>query len=97
MESRIPSATKELTYVYNYQSTQPFIVNYAFTATCFDSTESLLGYLRNIFRVYKVTVHNWDPKGLQQQVLVYNLILVVVNLWDYSKQTNNQHKLKFFF
>jgi hypothetical protein len=29
--------------VYNYQSTQLFIVNYAFKATCFDSTESSTG------------------------------------------------------
>jgi len=39
------------------------------TATCFDSTESSPGYLRTVFKTYKVSVHIWDPKGLQQQVL----------------------------
>jgi len=27
------------------------------------------GYLRTAFKVYKVAVHIWDPKGLQQQIL----------------------------
>jgi len=36
------------------------------TATCFDPTESSSGYLRTVFKVYKVAVHIWDPKGLQR-------------------------------
>jgi hypothetical protein len=36
--------------VYNYQTTQPFIVNCAFTATCFDSTESSPCKLRTILK-----------------------------------------------
>jgi F0F1-type ATP synthase assembly protein I len=50
--------------VYNYHSTQLFtsIVNYAVTATCFDSTDLSSGWHRIIFKVHKVTVHIWDPK-----------------------------------
>jgi len=39
------------------------------TATCFDATDSSSGYLRTVFKMYKVAVHIWDLKGLKQQVL----------------------------
>jgi hypothetical protein len=46
------------------------------TATCFHSPESSSGYLRTVFKVYKVALYIWDPKGLQQQVLDWRFLCV---------------------
>jgi len=48
------------------------------TATCFDSTESSSGYLRTVFKVYKIAVHIWDFKGLQQQVLEWCCLMCLL-------------------
>ena len=49
------------------------------TVTCFDSTKSSSGYLKTVFKLYKVAVHIWDPKGLQQYQdhIVYSFYLVL--------------------